>query len=195
MPMGVVDSTEFEEQLNNVAKPVPTRNPVPSNPTPLVEGEIVESNKGRNKGDVNVPTSMQALIAGVAATEGREEALQLGKALGISSSSVSAYSNGATSTKSYNQPKSGILEVIRTRKTHASKKALRKLHSALDNIEETELANLGARHLASIAKDLAGVVKIMTPEEVSGSGPSVVFQLFAPPTRPEHEFEVIQVNE
>lgn len=203
MPMGVVDDAEFESQLVNVVKKnIPSgrsnesvRVPIPES----IEGEVVPSNgdhsRGRNKGDVNAPASMRALIGSTANVEGRSAALELGRAFGLSSSSVSAYSKGATSTASYDRPKSGILDAIRNRKTHASKKALRKLHSALDSIEETELSSLSAKHLATIAKDLAGVVKIMTPDEVTSSGPSVVFQLFAPPTRPEAEFDVIQVNE
>ena len=193
MAMGVVTDSDFESQLKNVTPPSP---PTESQAeTPESDGQIIQKERGRGKGNVEVPSTLRNLIAGTAAVEGREEALNLARIFNISNSSVSAYSNGASSTASYNKPKTEIKDVINTRKRHASRKALRKLHSTLDNIEEVDLKNLGPKDLASIAKDLAGVVKIMTPDEGHVSGPLVQFQLFSPPTRSENEYEVIQVNE
>lgn len=191
MPMGVVTDEDFERELANSSK-----KPINNTPSQIEEAEIVEmEQRGRKPGDNNVPSSLRSLIGATAAVEGREAALSLARDFGISASSVSAYSKGATSTKSYHEPKKEIQDVINLRKKHASKKALLRLHNTLDRITPDKLDSLDASDLSVIAKNMAAVVKVMEPDNHGASAPLVQFQLFAPPQREEASFDVIQVND
>lgn len=214
MGMGLVTREIFEEELANCngSKTVtraPESETIPSDcivdesgaVTPEVitelEGMVQEKqSRGRSNGDNNVPNSLRKLIGETSQIEGRAEALALAKMFDISPSSVSAYAKGATSTKSYDNPKQDIVNFITARKNRITKKALKKIACALDNIGESDLENLGPKDLATVAKDLSGVVKHMEPEQVNqnqSNGPQ--FIVYAPKMLQENHFETIQVTE
>jgi hypothetical protein len=207
MPMGVVSTEEFTKEYQNVTSRVeqsipilPSLNPTTENTTdnenPVIDGEVVNmESRGRKVGDNNVPSTLQALIAGTAAVEGRKEALALASMFDVSKSSASAYSNGATSTASYDKPKAHITDFITKRKTRVSKKAIRVLTNSLDKITEDKLVGLGARDLGALAKDMSAVVRHMEPDKDREQGPLVAFNLFVPETRDEGSYETIRVNE
>lgn len=197
MGMGVISDEEFERQYQNVTH-VKSNTDKPCAPNTIIEAEVIDSpSKGRKEGDNNLPESGRNLLGITANIEGRKDALQLAKALGISPSSASAYANGATSTKSYNEPKKELVDVIKKSRQRATKKALTTLHSALDNISEDKLSHLDAKDLASISKDMASVVKQMDPSDGNDNsrGPLVQFQLFAPAIKSESSYDSIQVND
>lgn len=190
MAMGIVSNKDFEKELNNSkpkqpreeAKPIAT---VIDIPTP-----------GRNEGDVNVPDSLRQVIGATSVTDGRAEALELGRQFGISPSSVSAYSRGATSTSSYdNTPNASIIDKSRQRVT---KRAMSRLMGALSHITPDKLANTSAKELASIAKDMSAVVKQMEPESDKGDNGKAQlpqFVVFAPQFRDERSYEVVYAKE
>lgn len=207
MGMGLVDDSEFESQLNNVtqsrsiSKSIPPSSPIN---TP-VEGEVVSDtiiedipSKGRKEGDNNVPESLRNLIGITAQTEGRKEAIALAKMFGISNSSASAYSNSATSTKSYNQPDNKIADVIARRKSQLTKKALNKLGTSLDKITDDKLNDLNARELAGITKDMSAVIKNLEPPTLNNKEdgrPNVAFVLYRPEIRKEDSYEALHVSD
>lgn len=187
MAMGIVSNKDFEKEINNTrpksegAKPVAT---VIDIPTP-----------GRKEGDVNVPDSLRQVIGATSVTDGRSEAIELGRQFGISPSSVSAYSRGATSTSSYdNTPNSPIIDKTRQRVT---KRAMSKLMGALHHITPEKLANTTAKELASIAKDMSAVVKTMEPESDNGKEKAQMpqFVVFAPQFRDERSYQVVHAKE
>src|SRR6187399_325506 len=116
MPIGIVSSEDFDRELEKLNRQSGTPKKVPSTAQVVdvpSKGLIQEvPNRGRKEGDNNVPDSLRNLLAEEHLLNGRNEALSLAKDFGISSSSVSAYAKGATSTTTYNEPKPSILNHI-----------------------------------------------------------------------------------
>jgi predicted transcriptional regulator len=182
MPVGIVNDNDFQAELDRLNKP-----------------EIVKSHKGRSEGDINVPDSLRQVIADEAIVNGRSDALALANMFGVSPSSVSAYTNGATSTKSYGQPSKSLQSFIKKRKERVSKRAFGKMNDALLAINPDKLAECSARELASVAKDMSVIIKNMEPppdnsaEKEGASKPQ--FVIFAPQFRKEEHYETIHVVE
>lgn len=222
MPMGVVSSEEFENELSNCIKDNSIRkinesgapvgiNGSQSSITPIVHdaevvdelddalndmpAKVTDKHRGRSEGDNNVPDSLRKIIGATSQIEGREEALALAKMFGVSGSSVSAYANGATSTASYHKPKKEIKDFIINRKTRMTKKALRKLNLALEGISEEKLNELSAKDLSTVAKDMSSVVRHMEPEHTGPSANGPQFVVYAPKMVQENHFETIHVTE
>src|SRR5689334_24304809 len=201
MGMGLVDDSEFESQLSNVTQSRSIPKSIPSTPNEVIEGEAVIEDipsKGRKEGDNNVPESLRNLIGITAQTEGRKEAIALAKMFGVSPSSTSAYSNSATSTKTYNQPDNKISDVILRRKSQLTKKALNKLGTSLDKITDDKLDALDAKELASITKDMSAVIKNLEPPSTNGKEdgrPNVAFVLYRPEIRHEDSYDSLSVSE
>lgn len=214
MAIGVVTDAEFEAEISNIPNnkglgnkkdsahlPGPednNGNNLPSSSESVLEGEIVNSPlKGRGLGSLAVPESLQKLIAGESVSGGRKAALDLAKMYGVSSSAVSAYSNGAASTSSYDTPKEGISKVIRTTKERISKRAQGKLSLALSKINDDLFAEAKLRDVTGAARDMAAIVAAMEPPSnvnaVTNNGPQ--FILYSPPLRTESQFESISITE
>lgn len=192
MGMGLVTEEEFESQLTNVTQQEIER---PKVHIPVVIEEL--PSKGRKDGDNNTPESLRNLIGMTSNVEGRQEALALANAFGVSPSSVSAYANGSRSTKTYHESDNKILNAIRQRKDRLTKRALNKLGSSLEKITDDKLDELDAKELASVSKDMAAVVKSMEPSNINDSDgrPNVAFVLYKPEIRREESFDSIQVSE
>jgi len=185
MPIGIVSSDDFEAELRSVSVPVKDRN----------IGQIKKPDSpGRNKGDVNVPTSLQTIIGDSAIIGGRAEAVALANAFGISPSSVSAYSNGAASTASYHEPKTDIVKVLKNTRQRIGNRARAKVLAAMREITPDKLKMTKARDLAGIAKDLSTVALNNDSSGLGGVGnkPSIV--IFAPQLADESRFEVVMAS-
>jgi hypothetical protein len=97
MPMGIVSDADLEQEIK--------RNGVGcADPIVYIPEVIIPESPGRAVGDLNVPEVLRKVIAQDAIENGRASAIKLAATFGISPSSVSAYTNGATSTESYHQP-------------------------------------------------------------------------------------------
>jgi predicted transcriptional regulator len=187
MAIGIVEDSDFNKELEKINKPIA--------PT----GQVVDKGApGRKDGDVNVPDSLRKIIGETAVIDGRQEALALADMFGVSDSSVSAYSKGATSTASYNSPAKAILSHINKARQRSVKKASKVLSTALDSITPDKLNDLSARNLAGIAKDMSAVIKNLEPPDNGNDTPGAErpqFVIFAPQFRDERNFETIVVNE
>ena len=185
MPMGVVNDSEFEQEITNSGVPL--------------TGSVVDiPTRGRKEGDVEVPEALRKIIGETSEIEGRKAALDLAASLGVSPSSVSAYSNGATSTATYNTPSAPISNHIKERKTKVVGSALTRLTRAMSALTNDKIAESSAREISAIAKDMAQVVKMMEPETPQGTGNGVQapqFLVYAPTMIDERKFEVIQAKE
>ena len=192
MAIGVVTDEDFQKELDSLSGKV-----VPS--TPPIEGEVViveKPSKGRASGDVNVPDSLRQIIGEDAVINGRQSALGLAGMFGISASSVSAYANGATSTKSYDSPSSSITSHISKSRERAIKRASRVLGSSLKAITQDKLDYTDAKDLSAIAKDMSVIIKNLEPEKVLETNqPTSQFVIYAPQFRSENSFETINVIE
>lgn len=190
MGMGIVSDKDFDSELvNTKAISIPPT-------TPKSATVIDVPSAGRNEGDVNVPNSLRNIIGDTAVTDGRQEAIALAKSFGISPSSVSAYSNGATSTASMDRTPNS--PVINKAKIRVQSRARKTLMAALDGITPDKLAESKARDLAGIAKDMATIYKSMEPEDTESSkaGQQLPqFVVYAPTFRDERSFDTIYAKE
>jgi hypothetical protein len=189
MAMGIVSDTDFETEQENLSKPV-------SKSVPIIQPQIVDMNRGRGNGNVNVPNGLRKIIGSTAIEDGRKEAVELGRNFGLSPSSVSAYTQGATSTASYDeQPNKST---ITSAKERIARSARSKLRQALTALTPDKLQDTKAVDLSTIAKNMAGVVKQMEPDisnqGMNGNG-SPTFILYAPQFRKEENFEVVYAKE
>jgi len=188
MPIGLVSDDDMEREISSYQKVLST--------VPRVE---VLDRPGRDTGDNNVPESLRKIIGETSVIDGRQEALRLAEQFGISSSSVSAYAKGATSTTTYQTPNKELKAHINKSRDRAIKRASKVLNGAIGAITQEKLDYTDAKDLASIAKDMTVVIKnleppVPTPGESSGSS-APQFVIFAPTFRDERSFESIVVNE
>ena len=183
MPMGIVSDKEFERALEDATPP---QNPIIP--------QIVPMEKGRGKGNVEVPDGLRKIIGEESAIEGRASALEIANNFGISPSSVSAYSQGATSTASIDtQPN---LSHINEAKLRVAKKARNRLVMALNSLTQEKIDSAKAKDIAGVAKDMAAVIRTMEPEgpKTNGnSGPTFIF--YSPQMRREEVYDIVRVKE
>ena len=176
MAMGIVSDKDFNSETNKL--------------TPKPPPQTKE--RGRGKGNVEVPDSLRKIIGDTAETEGREAALALARDFGISPSSVSAYAHGANSTASYNTRPN--LPVIRNAKARISKKARAKMLLAMNKITDDKLDGVNAKDLASIAKDMSAIVRNMDDED-DGKEKEVdnkpKFLVYAPTVNQENHYQTV----
>lgn len=192
MAMGVVSDLEFDSELS---KSIPTI-VEQKEEIPRAIATIVDSPPhGRGENNVEVPDGLRKLIGSESVTNGRASALELAGNLGISPSSVSAYTQGANSTASYGD-RPGLLEINQA-KERIAKRARSKLMLSLSHITGDKLSETKVRDLAGIARDMSAVIKNIEPEEkanpLGSNGPTFIF--YSPQFRKEEHFEVIQVKE
>lgn len=219
MPLGVLTDADFQKELekcdgqNNPAQNTehvhePSIESEVSVPDSIVENnesfsaevlpaEINESNRGRGKGNFEVPNGIRKLIGGSVIEEGRPAGLAIAAFLGISESSVSAYSNGATSTASYNKPEKGLADFLGNTRKKISKKAAAKLFKALHVIDDDSLAKLSALEASNVAKNMSTIINHMEPPDnnkgLNINAPSMVF--YVPKMVSEERFHVVTANE
>lgn len=189
--MGIVNDKDFEREIKNSS--VPVGESITRRPTTVITPPPVK--RGRKAGDVNVPNSIRNLLGSVAHTDGRTEALEVARDLGISPSSVAAYSNGATSTASYdkrvNEP------VVDLAKQRVSKRARGKLMMALNHLTDEKMGEAKAIELSSIARNMGAIIKDMEPP-VKDTIPIDMrpqFVVFAPTINNETNYETIVAKE
>ena len=187
MPLGIVSDSDFEKEIGNC---------VDVESVPISGEVIIQKGPGRGEGKSNVPDSIRKIIGEEYSIEGRQAGLEIANAFGISEQSASAYGNGASSLATYNKP-TEINDFIRSRKNKIVKKASSKLNLALEGITEDKLALSKATDLASIAKNLSGIIKDMEPEDKgnANNGPNIQFVMFAPKLLTEDRFPTMVVSE
>lgn len=168
MPIGVVSDEELEVERSSL--------------------EVRDMTRGRGS-QRQVPSSMRALVASEALTNGNAEAAKLG----VSPSSVSAYKAGARSTASIDTKDTELESKNAAVKSKAAKKAHKTLLSAIGAITKDKLSEAKARDLSGIAKDMAAVVRTLEPEKQEDE--AVKFVVFAPPMKKEEDFKVIEVKD
>lgn len=205
MPIGLVSNAEFEAELarlsGKTSRTRPKPEPSAAESVPVVEGVVTDKvTPGRSTGDTNVPDSLRKIIGEEAVINGRKAALKIATEFGISASSVSAYTKGATSTATINQPKPSIVDHINKSRTRAIKRASTTLNAALGSITQEKLDYADAKDLSTIAKDMSVVIRNLEPQKEQDTiGPVTLqppqFVIFAPQFKDERTFETITVQE
>jgi predicted transcriptional regulator len=193
MSIGLVSDSDLEKELSRLG----INRPVQS--VPPVRVVDISPEHGRNKGDTNVPDSLRQIIGEEAVINGRASALEIAETFGVSSSSVSAYAKGATSTKTYDSPSKSIISHINKSRERATKKASHVLNSALSAISQDKLDYTDAKDLSGIAKDMSVIIRNLEPQNVQSESDSnsktPQFVIYAPQFKSEQSFEMIKVNE
>lgn len=185
MGMGIVSDEDLFSEIENLKPRV-------------IEAEVIDKSPlGRGTNNVAVPESLQKIIGETSEIEGRKEALALAAQFNISPSSVSAYANGAASTKSYDKPKTNLLNHINQAKERISKKARTRLHYALNSITEEKVNSAKLKDIALVARSMSAIIKDMEPEKINEIDESnrPTFVVFAPQLRDERHYEVVIARE
>lgn len=200
MPIGIVSDKDFEAEIKNLGIKQRSETTYPSISDEMldrqrIDAEVVKIEKGRGEGNVEVPNGLRRAIGETAITDGRQEALHLAASFGISPSSVSAYSKGATSTASMSERPNS--DIIKNAKQKISKRARGKLLMALKHITEDKLRDAKLTDVASVAKDMSTIAKNMEDGPTNGEGQetSPRFVVYAPQFRQENHYETVRVNE
>jgi len=196
MAMGIVDDKDFDAELNRLNQPTGIK--LPDKPHVIVD---TSRGPGRKEGDVNVPNSVRKLIGDVANTDSRRSALSLANDLGISPSSVSAYTKGATSTSTINTPKEENKKHIKSMRQRLASRAKKKLRIALDSITEQDLEHAKLVDKAATARHMASIVKMMEDDDddsknnggMVNNGPTIV--LYNPGLKTEADYGVVHAKE
>jgi len=191
MPLGIVSDSDFNKELE-VSESKPKQNNGSTN------GRVEQlPARGRGPGNIEVPQSIKQLIGVSSIEDGRAESLQLAERFSISPSSVSAYTNGANSTATYDKPNSELKKVNDGIREKITSKARSRLLKAINHITDDNLKGSKPRDLAAIAKDMSAVVKNMEPDSNSNltnlNNPT--FVVYAPQIRREEVYETIQLQE
>ncbi len=219
MPLGVLSNEDYQKELDKCdgqnipaqntehVHESPSKSQEPNSDSPsenneqcsaeVLPAEVIEFDRGRGKGNVEVPNGIRKLIGGSVIEEGRPAGLAIAAFLGISDSSVSAYSKGATSTASYNEPEKNLTDFLGKTRKKISKKAAAKLFKALHVIDEDSLSKLTALEASNVARNMSTIINHMEPPD-SGKGlninaPSMVF--YVPKMVSEERFHVVTANE
>jgi len=196
MPIGIVSDADLLKEIESYKTPTPLK---VVDPPKVLEGEIIDvPARGRKSGDNNVPDTLRQIIGEDALLNGRESALQIAADFGISPSSVSAYTKGATSTSSYDAPKPSIINHINKARQRAIGKASKTLNAALSSITQEKLDYTDPDKLSGIAKDMSVIIKNLEKQIDPGDDKGVKtpqFVIFAPQFRDERSFDMITVQE
>lgn len=208
MAMGIVSPKDFErelKQLDEIKETIPVPSQLETIPV-IREASIekmqttiqpMESKVGRGKGNTEVPSSLRMIIGEEAATNGRANALNIAKDFGISPSSVSAYTKGATSTASIDNPHLEQLKHINDGKVRLGKRAKAKLIMALNAITEDKINGAKLHEVSGVARDMATIMKQMEPSSdgmnMNNSGPTFVF--YKPEVKSEDDYPTAHVRE
>lgn len=171
MGMLIVNDDEFDSEAA-VAKNQKT-----------IDNVIRRPFHGRKPGDNNVPEVVRKMVI---------DDNDLGKELGISQSSISAYSNGATSTKTYHQPVASLKEHVDERDVRIAKVAKGKLLKALRAITDEKVKDAKLGEIAGAARNLAQVAGLNTDKGEGVVQNNIVF--YAPTPVKSDNMPIIEVS-
>ena len=202
MPLGIVSDKDFIREINNVQPQIPTvEKKIDINEvlTPELVPDDESSNghdRGRGVGSVEVPNSLRRLIGDESINNGRQAALELAESFGLSASSVSAYTNGSTSTASYDKRINS--DVINGAKLKVSNRARKVVLRAINKITDEKLSECTARELSGVAKDMSQIMINMEPKQEQNNKTEVngpTFVLYKPQVKPEEAFNSVLAKE
>ena len=174
MKMMVVDDESFDLELMRSSS----------------AAKVVEiAAKGRNGANAT-PESLRKLIANDA-LDGAPIA-EIAEAYGVSSSSVTAYKNGATSTTNYNQGNGELKDFVDVKRDRIKNKAQNKLLLALKHITEDKLKDAKVNDLSTVAANMSRVIDKTTPKTESVINNNIVF--YSPKQISKENYETLDVS-
>ncbi len=179
MALGIVSDEVFEDEVQQYLDSVTI---------------LQKKGSGRTEGANDVPDALRKAIGDTKLESGKDAALELASAFGISPSQVNAYARGANSSVHKN-PVGALGSHISRTKERIAKRAGKLTMRALKNITDEKLAAASAPELSVIAKNAAVIIKDMEPPVSTNpnNAPSVQFIIHAPPIAREEKYPIIDV--
>lgn len=196
MPIGIVADNEFDLEVDNISHDIVISKPIINiDKFDSIFGDDngSNSNKGRGKGNVEVPEVLRKVIAGEVIEGGNVS--EVSKAFDVSRSSISAYIKGAHSTTTYDNHHPELTKhngAVRDKIVRLTRSKLRK---SIRFITDDKLASCNAVQLAVVASHMSKIVNDNDPVEVSKSEFKQSVVIYRPRIREEDSFEVISVSE
>src|SRR5215510_10510604 len=189
MPLGIVSQEEFLKELDksNTKKPEDKYEPGPCAAIIIPKAEI-----GRPPDCPNTPEVIRNIV-GEEAIRGASVSSLMSE-FAMSQSSVSAYKNGSTSTRTYEKKDENLVKHLNGVKDKIKKRATNRLMMALDEITPDKLKDVKVTEASQVAKDMASIVKQMEPENESNGDSKTQFVVFAPQMRVEQDFHVVKIR-
>jgi len=172
MAMGLINDDSFDQELSRF------------------NGTIKDLKRGRGNGTKNVPQEIRKLVADEALLGANAQ--EIAEQFGISTQSVSAYKNGATSLATYNEPNKELSGHIDSTRSEITKSARTRLMEALESITPEKIATSKVQVASQIAKDMSAIIKNIEPQK-ENSGPTVQFVMYAPQMKKEEDFDTKQI--
>lgn len=199
MAMGIVSDEDFEKELNRNGSSEIVFPKVPDSlqaPVIKIPGSGNHGEQGRKEGDKNVPDFLRNTIVQDAVENGRASAVDFAASYGISAPSVDAYISGRVSTGNVKGSDKELVDQSRKAKDRIAIRARKRLNLALNHITEDKLADAKLRDIASVAKDMAVIIKQMEPMD-SGveKNTNVQVVLFAPKVMEESAFPRVMAKD
>ena len=185
MPLGILTDKEFEDELNSL-----------NGNKPIKETEVARIEKmptsGRNEGDTNKPETLRQVIAECKINGADDKAIM--EAFKTSTSSIHAYSNGKNSTAS-DHANDKLAKFVKNARNSITRKASRRLISALDQITDDKISELKANEISVLAKNMSSIINDMQEKNTNiDNSMNAQFVIFAPPQKPIDRYDVIEVN-
>jgi hypothetical protein len=171
---------------------LPNRDDTTEDISPDSRAIIHQLEKGRPKGRANRTHEEREIIAGEALIHGNDWA---SKKYGIAPSTISAYTHGATSSASYTDPDDDLMRSVSSQRLKIASVAHGKLSDALNHITPDKLASANLRTIASVAQSMSAIVKNMEPEVRQENSQNIQFTFYAPKTKQEDNFDVIDMQD
>lgn len=182
--IGIVTNQEFEQELSDLNNGSPISRPI-------INEKVIDIKHGRGP-KKEVPSLIRQEIAKDAISG--IPAKTISELYDISSSSISAYKEGSTSTAFIGKRvDTSLLEAVQLKKQEIGDSARGRLLAALDSLTDDKIEKAKAKDIASIAKDMSVVVR-----NTEGQGGFQVnnqqVNIYRPRMKEEDDYDVIEVD-
>lgn len=190
MPMMVVDDNDFEVEMDRIG--ISNKAPSNTNAEPVIIEKVVQIERGRgNKSET--PAELRKVIAQMALSG--EPHKEIMDRFGVSQSSVSAYSAGATSTaRIKDNPDAELVQYNNKVKNEITSDASIRLQMALGTITPEKLERARLRDASAVARDMSSIMKNMRDDNPNGTGINQQVIVYQPRAKQEDAYEVIEVH-
>lgn len=155
--------------------------------TPEVIGIVKPHHSGRPAGKLNVGIELKHLAGLLAQTDTTRE---VGAALGMSHHSVAQYAKGQSTPNVPNLELKGKLEADLSK---VRDKALERLLSSLDLLDDDKVGKASAKDISSIAANMSKVMASTLPKEDANANIRAQLIVYAPTQITENKFEVVEI--
>lgn len=184
MPLGIVSDELFDSEINK-------RDDTESE---MNIAEVLDlPNLGRPEGKKNTPDFIRNII-GEEIINGADKK-ELAQLFNVGPQVPELYSKGARSQATYHDRDNSTARHVNSVREKIVKKASNRLTVALNEITPDKLREASLKDLSTVAKNMSGIIKDMSPEEKPNDNPGNQIIIFAPQRNELNHYEVMQLQE